>query len=351
MPTRQGTDYNFILPMNPLAEDVIAEAAAADAAEAAAGANAPAHDVVLAAGDLNPDAVGLGPAEVPVAAPPVAADALPAEPLGAGALTGANTTVPFRGSTLPKDAIRLSKFKGDNDTASQEDFLFNLELFFEAQPHVYDESLNSNALRLRLVVLAGCFPPGSVASVWFRSLYRRGLLVSYEVFLQLFNEQFQQAASNLVSLQTKWEDARQLRTQSVNAYYAYLLQQQAAHAAIAWEYRPSEHTLLTKFCASLRPDLKRFLQEKRIDHPDYSISQLVQAASIRESTTRSAPSTLHGHPELNAWNGRPAAGNANPTQKWCFFCKSTTHNDTECRKILAKKARGEWKERPRPAGR
>ena len=97
---------------------------------------------------------------------PVAAGGLPAAPVGEDTLTGTNS-VPFRGSTLPKDAIRLSKFKGDNDTSSQENFLFTLEMYFDAQPHVYDETLNPNALRLRLVVLAGCFPPGSVASVSF----------------------------------------------------------------------------------------------------------------------------------------------------------------------------------------
>jgi hypothetical protein len=72
----------------------------------------------------------------------------------------------------------------------------------------------------------------------FRTMYRRGMLTSYEEFVNLFTVQFQQTDSDVMSHQAKWEDARQLKNQSFSAYYAYLLQQQATHAAVAWKHRP-----------------------------------------------------------------------------------------------------------------
>jgi hypothetical protein len=276
---------------------------------------------------------------------PVTQDALVGAPAGSGpgtsgaAAPSSGASDPLMRLSLPKDAIKLSKFKGDTDKSTVDDFLFQLQLFFDAQPHTYNGECCPGALKNRLVVLVGCFPTGSIAAVWFRTMYRRGVFTSYEEFVNLFTAQFQQSASDLVSLQARWEDARQLRNQSVGAYYAYLLQQQAAHAAIAWKHRPSEATLLTKFCASLRPDLKRFLQEKRIDHPNYTISQLVQAASVRESSTRSQIT-----PNLNTMDA--SADSKSRRQYKCFFCRTDSHSHTECRKIAAKKKRGEWKERP-----
>ena len=120
-----------------------------------------------------------------------------------------------------------------------------------------------------------------------------------------------------------------MRTQTVVSYHAYLVQQHAVLVAIEWRHRASEMMLLTKFCASLRSGLRRFLQDKHIDHQEYTISQLVQASSVREFYSRgTAPVAT-----LNAFN---AEG------KWCFFCKSKTLDAVDCRKIAAKKAQGEW---------
>jgi hypothetical protein len=271
---------------------------------------------------------------------------VPVEGVEAAAAAGVNPAGAFppeasRSVTIPRDAVRLGKFKGDTDTGTLDDFVFALNMYFESQPHVYDIRYNPSALGVQLVVILGCFPAGSVAAVWFRSMYKQGLFTSYERFLELFTAHFQLSASALIGLQAKWEDARQLRNQSCNAYYAYLLQQQAALEAVAWRHRPSDATLLNKCCASLRPDLKRFLQEKRIDNPDYTISQLVQAATVRENATRQGAPV----PNLNSVDGKSPSKN----QKFCFFCKKNGHDHTEYRKIKAKKDRGEWKERPRPA--
>jgi hypothetical protein len=180
-----------------------------------------------------------------------------------------------RSVSIPRDAVRFGKFKGDSVTGTLDDFDFALNMYFESQPHVYDVRYNPSALGVQLIVILGCFPAGSVAAVWFRYMYKQGLFTSYERFLEFLTAHFQLSASALIGLQAKWEDARQLRNHCCNAYYAYLLQQQAALEAVAWRHRPSDATLLNKCCASLRPDLKRFLQEKRIDNPEYTISQLV----------------------------------------------------------------------------
>jgi hypothetical protein len=172
-------------------------------------------------------------------------------------------------------------------------------------------------------------------------MHMHGLFTSYERLSELSTAHFQLSASASVGLQAKCEDARQLRNQSCSAYSAYVLLQQAALAAVAWRHRPSDAALLTTFCVSLRPDLKRFLQEKRIDHADYTISQLFQAATVRENATcQGAPV-----PNLTSVDGQSPSKN----QKFCFFCKKNGHDHTECRKIKAKKDRGDWKERPRPA--
>jgi hypothetical protein len=336
MPLRSGAEYQAILPIGMIpAADAAAEMAA-DLEQGGDGSNAPVGP------DGNLPAPGNEASDPLVLVPDVSPgqQAAPEFNASAGAMSS-HPAIALRPVALPRDSIKLSKFKGDTDSHALDGFLFQLDMYFDAQPSAYDPEYNPNALRMRLLVIVGCLPAGSVAAIWFQSLYKRHEFTSYEVFVDLFTRQFQHSASDLVGLQNKWEDARQLRNQSVKTYYAYLLQQQAAHAAIAWKYRPSEATLLTKFCATLRPDLRRFLQEKRIDHPDYCISQLVQVASVRESASRAVV------PELNAFHGgQRERGTPGADKKWCFFCKSANHNDTDCRKIAAKKAKGEWKDRP-----
>jgi hypothetical protein len=259
--------------------------------------------------------------------------------LSAGAIA-ASGSQPVARLSLPKDALKLLKFKGDNDIDTLEDFLFQLELYFEALPGTYDLTVQPHALRHRLFIVAGCFPPASVAAVWFRAHYTSNKFTSYAVFRELFIGQFARHVASIVRLQDRWESAAQRRNQNSQEYYAYLLQLQSRIASVDWQQRPADHILLTKFCSSARVDLRRFLQEKRIDHPDYTISQLVQAASIRESSCRSPG------PGLNAFEG--AVPNSDPNKKYCYFCKKNSHNAAECRKIAAKKKRGEWQERPRP---
>jgi hypothetical protein len=52
---------------------------------------------------------------------------------------------------LPKDAIKLYKFKGDRDKITVDDFLFKLQLFFDAQRHIYDVECCPVALKNRLL--------------------------------------------------------------------------------------------------------------------------------------------------------------------------------------------------------
>jgi hypothetical protein len=250
-------------------------------------------------------------------------------PLPLGAIAANPNALVNASASLPKDALRLLKFKGDSDVDTLEDFLFHLELYFEALPGTYDLSGNPSALRHRLFVISGCFPPASVAAVWFRAHYTSDKFTSYAAFRNAFIGQFACHAASIVRLQDRWESAAQRRNQTAQEYYAYLLQLQSRIASVDWQQRPADHTLLTKFCSSARIDLRRLLQEKRIDHPDYTISQLVQAASVRESTNR-APV-----PSMNAIDGqKPKPG---PTKKYCSFCKKEGHNADECRKKCREK--------------
>lgn len=145
--------------MNAVAETAIAHAAS-DLEEGA-----------LAEPDPVP---GDDDAAIPVEAPGVdpANLFLPAQVVQA---TSAGVpSIDARPVNLPKDAIELASFKADHDKRSLEDFVFQLDLLFEAQPHVYDVARNPGALKMRLLVVVGCFPTGSVASV-------RTRLVSFHV--------------------------------------------------------------------------------------------------------------------------------------------------------------------------
>jgi hypothetical protein len=248
---------------------------------------------------------------------------------------------------LPKDQLKLLKFRGDSDLSSVPDFLFNLELYVSAlpgfEPLLSDGPIDMRSWRVLLATISGCFPPNTVASTWFRNGYQQGAFTSLHEFIRLFCCHFQQSASDLVSLQNRWEDASQRRNQSAYACYRFLLQLQAQIGSISVEATPTAAALTNKFCASVRVDLKRYLQEKRIDHPDYSISQLVSAASVRERSLRA------GNDPVPALQSMQTKENSSHPKKWCFFCKSSDHTAEQCRKIAAKKAKGEWKERARPA--
>jgi hypothetical protein len=250
---------------------------------------------------------------------------------------------------LPKDPLKLMKFRGDNDLSNVDDFLFCIEMYINAYPALAcalnEASVRPEPLRSALATIMGCFPAGSVALTWFRNNYRAGCFTSFETFSALFTAQFQHATSDLVTLQTRWEHASQRRGQNVHEYYRYLLTLQSQIAGMNFGVKPTETAFLNKFCASLRSDLQRYLQEKRVDHPDYTLSQLITSASVRERAVRNS----NPAPSINFMDGTQKPGrNDQNDKKWCYFCKSNTHSADECRRIAARKARGEWQERPRP---
>lgn len=154
---------------------------------------------------------------------------------------------------------------------------------------------------------------------WFSCIGVIPIIVSSWCRMRCFWNCSMHKSSNLHQISSTSRETRMHASRGFTPYpvcsclLPHLLQQQPVNAAMAWDYRPPEHTLVTKFsiCASLRPDVKRFLQERRIELPDYSISQLVQAGIVDESTSRSAPPV----PKLNSWNGQ--AGNQD--RKWCLL--------------------------------
>ena len=333
MPTRSGLNFR----VSAMADNAELPAdAVANAANAAV--DPPAHQPV--------DPV----ADVPAAGDRRDVDISAAVDPGSGVATasGSGPDIPSvrdsEAPRLPKDHLKLTKFRGDSDLANCSDFLFSLELYIDATPSlagVVSEPVSARAMSTLLATISGCFPPGSVAAVWFRNSYRQGVFTSFAAFSDLFLEQFQQSTSDLVALQNRWEDASQRRTQTANEYYRFLLQLQSQIGSIAVEAAPTTTALTNKFCASVRLELKRYLQEKRIDCPDYSLAQLVSAAHARERTLKPIPS-----PAINVTQVPEGSGDKN--RIWCFYCRSSTHSADDCRRIKAKKAKGEWQERPRP---
>jgi hypothetical protein len=208
MPTRSGAEYQPFQVLNvPLPQFRMSDAGG-DApyhAGGAEGGNVPVPVPDFVGGDINPQ----------VANPVVLLPDLAAAQAGGAHEAGASTSSLI--ARLPKDPLRLPKFRGDNDLACAEDFIFALEMYIASQPalsnFVDDDSVHPEALASLLATIMGCFPPGSVALVWFRTCYRSGLFTSFRAFSDLFLGQFQQSAASLVTLQTKWEDAYQRRAQ------------------------------------------------------------------------------------------------------------------------------------------
>jgi hypothetical protein len=69
-------------------------------------------------------------------------------------------------------------------------------------------------------------------------------------------------------------------------------------------YRSSD-----KFCASVRPDLKRYLQEKRVDNPNVTIvNHLVMAAYVRDRSSRGPYFNSFDHSGNQAPSGQRKPG-------------------------------------------
>lgn len=128
MPTRSGTQYHDAYAMN--AEDDAAVAAEIAALEEGGGGG----HALDAPGDVL-DAVGQDP--VVVAAD---SDVPPAQALGSAAVESGTTlgSIGHRAVNLPRDANKLSKFKGDTDANTVDDFLFQHDMCLGAQPNAYD---------------------------------------------------------------------------------------------------------------------------------------------------------------------------------------------------------------------
>lgn len=163
--------------------------------------------------DVDPDAAPLPvDGEFPARAEPDAG-LVPSDTAGCDISPVTHSDLP----RLPKDHLNLTQFRGDSDLSHCTDVLFGLVLYIDATPSLagaVTTPASRRAMSTPLATILGCFPPESVAAVWFRNAYRQNVFTSLRTFCVLFREQFEQSTSDLVALQNRWQDAHQHKTQS-----------------------------------------------------------------------------------------------------------------------------------------
>jgi hypothetical protein len=261
-----------------------------------------------------------------------------------------------RNCALPKDASKLPIFRGnEEDVPHLESFLKALRRYFKANRSSYACDPGDE---LKLATIGNCFPLHSLARLWFDNAEDE--LSSYDDFEDSLRDHFQAGEDNLVKLQQTWEQSRQGRS-ATREFYTHLLQLRMRIAAIDPEENPSEREFLRKFCANLREPIRTVIAKKRITEPYLTLTQLVKLAELEERTGPSPSTALRNlgfgqrdkaaprnNPPKDTPKSTDADSAAGSKQKWCFYCRSSTHSDKECRRIAARRAAGTWTDRTSP---
>lgn len=250
---------------------------------------------------------------------------------------------------LPKDAIKVPQFRGDNagESGRALHFLRNLTIYFDLFPaFALDEA---NGLRSRLAVIQlTCFPHGSLANAWFDASIQDGAFETYVAFEDAFKEQFVTTQSDLITLQSQWANVNQRSGDTVASFYKHFCKLRTLLQSVG--HPISEQDAIVRFQRGLHAHIGRKLEERRLDKSDMSLSEACVIAKVYERHSQSnkhkppAPRNNTDTPNLNAINAGAHKGKSSD-RPWCFFCRSSTHNPEQCRKIAARKAAGTWKEK------
>ena len=206
-------------------------------------------------------------------------------------------------------------------------------LYFDCQP--YFNGLGSWQRRCACLGLSA-FPPGSNASVWFEYVYPS--LTSYEDFVAAFKDRFVSSGVDVITLQERWQNARQRGTDTVCAFYTYLLKLQNQINSLG---TIDSAQLFSRLLYGLQPALLDKIRP-HVMIWDVSAKTPNNLKALAESFATKSKSNA---PALNAIGHRNSS-NAKYSKR-CWFCKSTDHIADACPKIAAKKAAGTWKDLPR----
>lgn len=122
---------------------------------------------------------------------------------------------------LPKELCKTPQFRGDkSETGKAQTFLDHLDEYFGLYPGFSLDNVNGWRNR-RACMRLNCFPPGSHAGIWYESALRSNLFDTYDTFRNAFKEHFGSSQSDLVAMQTQWNNVRQRPGDTVTTYYMH----------------------------------------------------------------------------------------------------------------------------------
>lgn len=244
------------------------------------------------------------------------------------------------GGAPPKDAFSIPKFRGEpSELPHTASILNRFSLYFNCLPW-YNAGPMSWQRRSAALALSA-FPPGSAAAVWFEQLLPN--LHSYEQFVTEFRDRFVSSGVDLLTLQEKWQNAKQRGSDSVSSYYTFLLRLQAQINALGGDVTSDQ--LFLRMLYGLQPALLERIKPHVMlwapaQQTPNNLKSLAETFSTKPRAAPPAPAAA-----LNATVGPKKF--SGKKQKFCFFCKSREHSHESCPRIAAKKAAGTWEDRPR----
>lgn len=250
---------------------------------------------------------------------------------------------------LPKDAVSKPLFRGP--TKEQPRVRPSVVLTFLRRLHSY---LSTYAAvlpteELKLSTIGSCFPTDSRAASWFN--HKRDTFDDLNDFETQFASFFGGTASDERQYKEKLLSFRQLDSDSVRDYYNKFCDLVSDINAIAFFLHGSDLSRRinpadqqSQFLHGLRPALRGEVNRIFARNPEYELDDLLQEAELFEKVNKSSQRNPR-NPTFNGIQGQKGGRYANG----CFFCKSFTHSDKDCKKIAARKAKGTWVDKKPPA--
>lgn len=171
--------------------------------------------------------------------------------------------------------------------------------------------------------------------MWFESLC--STFVDYEHFVSEFKGRFESCGADIVTLEERFLNARQRSTDTVSAFYTYLLKLQSQINSLGGNITQSQ--LFSRFLYGLQPTLldkvrPHVMVWKPADKTVNNLKSLAESFAVKPKPAG---------PDLCLVDPRRKRSTFKSS---CWFCRSKEHVADDCPKIAARKAAGTWEERP-----
>lgn len=235
-----------------------------------------------------------------------------------------------------KEAFKLPTFHGNQqDSRHVTTFLARVDAYFSSQ-NVTDDSV-------KLASLFGCFPYSSPAGIWYT--VERSKYATFQAFVDAFKVRFALNRADAFTLKQRLRTFRQRESDSVPAFYSSLQTLFVQLGSLGETVSDSDQ--IHCFVAGLLPQLREVVSTKHVADASLTLSQLVTIAVQHEALLPRRRKQDDG-PALRAANVDKERKYAIKKRNYCHFCKTAGHVWDDCEKIKARKAAGNWEDRPRP---